>query len=150
MSALTIDVDISKVQEFIQKLAGQRVGTFHRALVLWGRPRLDVLAHQEEQVGIDGPYRGLSETYAAWKEEHYPGQPILQATDEMIGSIKESATAESYTIGFTDPKAPYHMGDGQFNNPNYRRDPLFIDSDMQDRIQQKALDFFGGVEDMSG
>ncbi len=31
----------------------------------------------------------LSPDYAAWKERHYPGQPIMRLTDRLYGSLTE-------------------------------------------------------------
>ena len=36
------------------------------------------------------PWAPLSEAYAAWKEAHYPGRPILQRTGDLYRSLTDS------------------------------------------------------------
>lgn len=38
-----------------------------------------------------GGWKPLSEAYAAWKEQHYPGKPILQREGALFDSLTEQA-----------------------------------------------------------
>jgi hypothetical protein len=56
----------------------------------------------------------LSPRYSAWKAKHFPGKPILRATDRLYKSLTEASTEDSVyivtprsiTLGTMDPKAP--------------------------------------------
>ena len=54
-----------------------------------------------------GTWRALSPGYAAWKADHYPGQPILVATGRMRQEVTTGArvTATAKTLTFTTNNA---------------------------------------------
>lgn len=133
-------IDVSKVQAYLTRLREMRLERFHKMVepVL----RRSILAHQEKQIGVDGPYRPLAPEYAERKAEEGGGSEILWWTGDLIASIATTADAEAATATFTDPKASFHMGDGPFNQPNYRRDPLFIDDELSAKVQDIAGTFF--------
>lgn len=64
-------------------------------------------------------WKQLSPSYAAWKEKHYPGQPILVREGEMEASLTDGPAIDvrepSYAIfGTDDPKAALHQrGEGR-------------------------------------
>jgi len=64
-----------------------------------------------------GKWWKLSEAYAAWKERHFPGKPILQRTGALMASLTSSKAAgavyiaapRSLTIGSDIPYAVFHQ-----------------------------------------
>jgi len=62
----------------------------------------DFYAEEAAQFKTEGAEGGdkwapLSEEYAGWKEAHYPGQPILQRTGDLVASLTKQS----------DPNAVY-------------------------------------------
>lgn len=89
-------------------------------------PAFEAMAeHQKtiwrKQFGSEGSYLGprqwtpLKPAYAAWKQRHYPGKPILQLTGRLFNSLTqrpfavERITKDSMTIGTDVPYAKYHQ-----------------------------------------
>lgn len=69
----------------------------------WGRwlypeliPALEEAMRQQFAAQGKGPAAGawaqLSEAYAAWKAGHFPGQPILRATDTLYEALTSSSS----------------------------------------------------------
>lgn len=135
----TADVDISRIEAFLNRLREMRVEAFHKKIE--GLVRRSILAHQKQQIGIDGPYKSLSPLYAEWKEEHYPGAEILWAEGDMIASLQTVPSASELVAFFEDPKASFHMGDAP-RHKIPRRDPLFLDAELIDKITDIAADHF--------
>lgn len=137
---------LEAVQAYLERLFSARVERFHQQLepVL----RRAVLKHQEDQVGIDGQYEPLSERYAERKAEHYSGAEILWAEGDMIASLETGSDATEVAAWFADEKSRFHMGD-EPRTIMPRRDPLFVDDELQDKILRIANDFFGADEEDS-
>lgn len=84
----------------------------------------DLQKHVGQQFGTEGghsgePWAQLSPKYAAWKEEHFPGMPILVATGDMrAAALSPEAifvTGDSLTYSVEAP-AGWHQ-DGTENMP---------------------------------
>lgn len=64
-----------------------------------------------------GGWAALAPRYAKWKEQHYPGQPILRLTGNLFRSLTEKGAPDavyearpgSLTLGTIDPKARAHQ-----------------------------------------
>jgi len=77
----------------------------------------DITRKQFESEGRQGSggWAPLSADYAAWKQLHYPGKPILQLTGAMLESMTggsdhiEEIAKDSLKVGTRDPKALYHQ-----------------------------------------
>ena len=78
------------------------------------RPVWQILAEdfyqvEEEQFATEGGFSGgwaeLSERYKAWKEAHYPGQPILVLT----GALREALTTPNAAGSIYDLQRDYMM-----------------------------------------
>lgn len=59
---------------------------------VWEQIRNDFVRIGEEQFGTEGarsgqPWAPLSPTYAAWKEKHFPGRPILRLSGALWGQM---------------------------------------------------------------
>jgi phage gpG-like protein len=93
------------------------------------RPAFEAIAdHQQtiwkKQFAQEGGYTNrsrwspLSPRYAAWKQRHYPGKPILQLTGALFNSLTrrpfgvEEITAHTMVIGTDVPYAKYHQVGG--------------------------------------
>lgn len=63
----------------------------------------------------EGTWPALSETYAAWKAQVYPGKPLLVATGDLKGQLTDPAKAElaktprELVLGSTLKYAGYHQ-----------------------------------------
>lgn len=60
---------------------------------------------------IGHPWPRLSERYAAWKAQQYPGRPVLVRTGLMQRSFKYETTNMSATISNSAPHFVYHQSD---------------------------------------
>lgn len=79
-------------------------------------------ADERDQFATQGAAGGeawapLSPEYAGWKEMHYPGQPILQRTGDLMRSLTSASDANAVnvqsrkglTLGTRVPYAIYHQ-----------------------------------------
>jgi phage gpG-like protein len=82
----------------------------------------DFYAQEKDQFATQGAEGGdtwqpLSPAYSAWKEVHFPGQPILQRTGDLERSLTSSTDPNSVhipgrkvlTLGTRVPYAIYHQ-----------------------------------------
>lgn len=85
-----------------------------------------IAEHMVEQFATEGAHltgsrwAPLSPKYLAWKQRHYPGKPILEATGEMMLSLVsrpfpiEHYGPSSATFGTDDDKAFFHQEGTRF------------------------------------
>lgn len=79
-------------------------------------------AEEKEQFATQGAAGGeqwapLSPAYAAWKEAHYPGQPILQREGDLVASLTSASDPNAVnvqarkllTLGSRVPYGIYHQ-----------------------------------------
>jgi len=89
---------------------------------IWPVIEDDFYAQEKDQFRSEGEEGGdkwseLSPDYAAWKEGHYPGKPILQRTGDLYDSLTNPNSTnavrreerKSLTLGSTLPYALYHQ-----------------------------------------
>lgn len=85
---------LRSVQSAIER-AGDEIADFQK--YLWPRVTEAFERDMRRQFAEEGsgPGRGkwadLSPAYAKWKEQHFPGQPILQRTGDMQRALTDSA-----------------------------------------------------------
>lgn len=92
----------------------------------------------EGAAGASGKWRPLSESYRAWKEVHYPGEPILQREHDLVDSLTDPEAAgailqpreDELILGTSVPYARVHQRTG--------RPPISF-SEAQKRRIQKAI-----------
>ena len=68
-----------------------------------------IYAYMDEQIDPDNaPWLELSEGYDAWKQRHYPGQPIsvltghMKQLDQLVGVVDVRETIVTQTYGTDD------------------------------------------------
>ena len=89
---------------------------------IWPVIEEDFYAQMKDQFKTEGAEGGeawvpLTPEYAGWKEQHYPGQPILQRTGDLYNSLTSSTDAnavlvegrKSLTLGSRVPYGMYHQ-----------------------------------------
>ena len=75
---------------------------------------IDLLRRRMDSEGAaDGQAKWpeLSEQYAAWKQQHFPGKPMLQRTGDLYEAVTKpevEITDETLTITIDSPYAIYH------------------------------------------
>lgn len=93
--------------------------------------------------GASGRWKALSPAYTRFKEIHYPGKPIMQATGDLYESLTDPEAPgaiyrpekDGLTIGTTVPYARAH----QRGNSRLPARPLVSPSEAQKRRIQKAI-----------
>jgi len=64
---------------------------------------------RREQDPTDGaPWKRLSPSYAAWKQQHFPGQPILRRTGLMLDSAHLITRGDTFLVR-SMPYGKYHQ-----------------------------------------
>lgn len=68
--------------------------------------------------GSRSSWKPLTPKYREWKQQHYPGRPILEQTGALRSSLTskganhiEIITKNSITLGSSDPKFKWHQKD---------------------------------------
>ena len=92
-----------------------------------------------------GAWAPLSDAYAEWKEQHFPGMPKLQLTGALMAGLtadsspwaRRDISADSLTFGTKGvPYATYHqMGTGKMP----ARPPIDLDTEAARAIQRAAM-----------
>ncbi len=112
--------------------------------------------HFVSQRGFAGTWQKLSPEYAAWKEENYPGRPILQLRRHLInaatqkgayGNITEISD-KSFEYGVDLTKIPYarvhdmggRAGRGR-RSQMPKREFMFLDKKEVDKVGHEAARF---------
>lgn len=107
--------------------------------------------HQFDSEGAYGPgWPALSPAYAEWKEQHYPGAPLLVQTGALKeslvshgpGSIEERS-ADALTIGTSIHYAAFHQTGTSRMPP---RPPIVIPEEAKARWTKKIHAFLLGAE----
>ena len=92
---------LRKMQSAIER-AGDEIKDFER--YLWPRVTTAFETEMQKQFAEEGggPGRGrwadLSPAYAKWKEQNFPGQPILQRTGDMYRALTDSADPHALRV----------------------------------------------------
>jgi phage gpG-like protein len=89
---------------------------------IWAVIEDDFYALEKRQFQTEGaeggdPWQELSPAYGAWKEEQFPGKPILERTGELMASLTEPnhpqgvriEERKTLTLGTRVPYAIYHQ-----------------------------------------
>jgi hypothetical protein len=116
----TADVDGVPVMDRAFNRVEERISDFR---FIWPSVAAEFYAIEREQFasqgahGLSGAWAKLSPAYARWKEVHFPGMPILQATTALYESLTSPEGADSVfqpevdqlTIGSRAPYAVAHQ-----------------------------------------
>lgn len=114
-------------------------------------PIIDIFYERETQLFSsqgEGEWQQLSPRYAAWKQQHFPGKPLLVASgnlrDSLTGSRSPFSVMEmqprSLAVGTSVPYARYHQL-GTSRMP--ARPPIIIDDATLNRMLEVAMDMYG-------
>ena len=119
---MNIEVTLTGVKEVTSSLNYVNDGlSDFRKLGTWDAIATEFYKIEKEQFkgegGPSGKWKALSPQYAAIKAKKYGSVPILTASGEMMKSLTSRGaansvmeqTADSMTIGTSDPKAGYHQ-----------------------------------------
>ncbi|HEU4796947.1 MAG TPA: phage virion morphogenesis protein [Pyrinomonadaceae bacterium] len=115
---------------------------------IWPNVAGEIYAINQEQfdseggVGASGKWAALSPAYKKWKEQHYPGQPILRLTNALFESLTDPEAPDAIyrpsrdelAIGSRVPYALAHQRGGRMPQR-----PIFSFSEPQKRRIQKAI-----------
>lgn len=102
----------------------------------------------EGESGASGKWAPLSPKYAAWKEKHYPGKPILRRTDALYKGLTErpmaveSITATTAVFGTDRFYAAIHQRGGWVSGWPPERPVIALtqaDKDVIVKILQQAI-----------
>ena len=104
---------------------------------------------------LGAPWPALSPAYAAWKQEHFPGMPIMQRKRRLIRGLteptrrdhiaKRNSKATRGEFGTTAPYMKYHQQERTSRGPLPRR-PLIgvtkqLEGDYSEVLQDSFYDF---------
>ena len=105
---------------------------------IWPIIEDDYYAQEKDQFASQGaeggsPWQPLSDQYAGWKAQHYPGQPILQRTGALYRSLTSPNDGNGVriegrkvlTLGTTLPYAIYHQSIAPRNRLPRRPEIMF-------------------------
>jgi phage gpG-like protein len=167
----TVDPGLKRLAMAFER-AGAEVADVGKHILPRVVPVLEAAAGRQFEAEGQGPdvgkWKPLSEAYAAWKAEAFPGEPILQRTGALVsGLVAASAptanrniTGATLAFGTKDvPYASFHQT-GTTHMPS--RPPIDLDDEaaksmrravmagVRDAIKEADRDNFLGLQDFVG
>lgn len=145
--------ELDRIFEVTEKAAGRKKDLFQRILPLI---RAGVHSHFTKESGPDGRWQALNPIYSLWKEQNFPGQPILQLRHRLFSAATRTGAAGNITeitnryleFGVDLGKIPYarvHDLGGQAGRGRRSRMPkrefMFLDTKEQEVIAKEAWKF---------
>lgn len=123
---------------------------------LWAGMGRAFRANEAAIFDSEGPgWKPLSPAYAAWKDSHYPGRPILVRTGSLrtsltvarsLGNVNEQ-TPTTATFGTTNDHAMYHQT-GNLNTTHYplgthppKRPPVVVTDRLKQQWRRRLADW---------
>ncbi len=153
MAGVNVGESVLERMSFAYERAGDELKDFQKHIFDKLPPIFE--AEMERQIdagggGPSGPFEPLTDAYAKWKEQAFPGNPILVASGKLREGLTNSSSiyatrstdAETFNFGTQDvPYASYHQV-GTSHMP--ARPPFDFSPDFEADVEAAALE---GVRD---
>lgn len=118
---MKITVEVKGTEKLIRQFDDVKKGFLDlRQLGTWDLVQAEFYKIEKKQFaseggsGKSGKWSALTPRYKAWKDKHFPGQPILQLTGKLMKDMTSSAgivekRQMELTLGTRQPYAQYHQ-----------------------------------------